>query len=162
MYDVCPGSCCDQIEVVSTGQALLDQPLYIGLYTRQPALHNGQPVYVRERAGAGATLYTYFFVSEEHGVSLWVVGPQLGQFRAGIRNSGRGSCVHDLATGWKFAARSGVWADTDPSLRVQCRALAPASDTGARVFESKKLRPRPRAFEPRVRVRDCSWSGWVS
>jgi len=29
-------SCCQNIEVISTGDALLDQPLYIGVYKRQP------------------------------------------------------------------------------------------------------------------------------
>ena len=53
-------------------------------------------------------------------LSLWVVGPQLGQFIAGIRNSKASKCVHDLVTGWKYAARTGVWEDDDPSLTVKC------------------------------------------
>ena len=95
---------------MSTGEALRDQPLYIGIYTRQAELYNGEAVYVK--TGGGETLYTYFFISETHGVSLWVIGPslgefkykmfnefnlnKLGEFRAGIRNSLSGECVHDL------------------------------------------------------------------
>ena len=57
---------------MSTGEALLDQPLYIGVYNRQKDLYNGKPVYVK--TGGGETLYAYYFVSEQHGVSLWVIG----------------------------------------------------------------------------------------
>ena len=64
--------------------------------------------------------------------------------------------------GWKFASRSGVWADSDPSLAVKCHDFV--SDTnGNALFESKKLRPRPKSFEaerPRSRGQDCQWSAW--
>ena len=59
--------CCGKIQVMSTGEALRDQPLYIGIYTRQAELYNGEAVYVK--TGGGETLYTYFFISETHGVS---------------------------------------------------------------------------------------------
>ena len=32
---------------MSTGEALRDQPLYIGIYTRQAELYNGEAVYVK-------------------------------------------------------------------------------------------------------------------
>ena len=46
-----------------------------------------------------------FFFSERDSLSLWVIGPELGQFIAGIRNSDPGDCVHDLGSGWKYASR---------------------------------------------------------
>ena len=143
--------CCSNIQVMSTGEALLDQPLYIGTYSRQSELFNDKPVYVKK--GGGETLYAYYFVSEQHGVSLWVIGPALGEFRAGIRNSDQGDCIHDIGQGWKFASRSGVWADSDPSLTVKCHDFASVKESGGggnSLFESKKLRPRPRpkSFEP--------------
>ena len=54
-------------------------------------------------------------------------GHQLGQFIAGIRNSGTGECVHELAGGWKYASRAGVWEDNDPSLGISCYRDAPQS-----------------------------------
>ena len=67
-----------------------------------------------------------------------------------------------LDQGWKFASRSGVWADSDPSLAVKCHDFV--SDTnGNALFESKKLRPRPKLAEverPRSRGQDCQWSVW--
>ena len=142
--------------MISTGDALLDQPLYIGVYKRQPELFNNKPVYAK-KAGSQDTLYTYYFISEEHGVSLWVIGPDIGQFRAGIRNSGAGDCVHGLDSSWKFASRSGVWSDDDDSLSVKCHD---SSADQSSLFESKKLRPRPKSFDPRPR--DCAWSSWGS
>ena len=32
---------------MSTGEALRDQPLYIGIYTRQAELYNGEAVYIK-------------------------------------------------------------------------------------------------------------------
>ena len=58
-----------------------------------------------------------------------VIGRQLGQFIAGIRNSKAGSCVHDLKTGWKYASRAGLWEDNDPSLTVTCYSTAPSRST---------------------------------
>jgi hypothetical protein len=51
-------------------------------------------------------LFIYYFTSERDRLSLWVIGPQLGQFIAGIRNSNPGNCVHELGSGWKYASRS--------------------------------------------------------
>ena len=55
-----------------------------------------------------------------------------------------------------------MWADSDPSLAVKCHDFV--SDTnGNALFESKKLRPRPKLFEaerPRSRGQDCQWSAW--
>ena len=89
----------------------------MGVYTRLARDFNGRAVY--KRVGQDP-LYVYFFTSQRDQLSLWVVGPQLGQFIAGIRNSKASKCVHDLVTGWKYAARTGVWEDDDPSLTVKC------------------------------------------
>lgn len=89
----------------------------MGVYTRLARDFNGHAVY--KRVGQDP-LYVYFFTSQRDQLSLWVVGPQLGQFIAGIRNSKASKCVHDLVTGWKYAARTGVWEDDDPSLTVRC------------------------------------------
>ena len=89
----------------------------MGTYTRLPRDFNGRAVY---RSVGQDPLYVYFFTSQRDQLSLWVVGPQLGQFIAGIRNSKASRCVHDLGTGWRYAARTGVWEDDDPSLTVKC------------------------------------------
>ena len=101
----------------STGNARIDQALYMGIYSRLSRDFNGRSVYKREGRDP---LYVYFFTSQRDNLSLWVIGPQLGQFIAGIRNSKPGACVHDLKTGWKYASRAGVWEDNDPSLTVTC------------------------------------------
>ena len=87
-------------------------------------------------------LYVYYFTSQEHGISLWVIGPTIGEFRAGIRNSSPGSCAHDLKKGWKFASRSGVWSDSDPTLAVKCHDFNQEEN-----FESKRISPKPRVQE---------------
>ena len=51
-------------------------------------------------------------------LSLWVIGPELGEFIAGIRTSVPGSCVEAAAGGWRYASREAQWEDDDPSLRV--------------------------------------------
>ena len=150
-------SCCPVIKVVSTGEALEDQPLYIGVYRRHLLRFNGRAVYVKEGPGGAETLFAYYFISEEHGVSLWVIGPKLGEFRAGIRNSQEpADCLHDLKEGWKFASRAGVWADTDPSLTVECYQAGGE----ATLFESKKLRPQGRGRVRAGEAGECSWSEW--
>ena len=110
----------------STGNARIDQALYMGIYTRLARDFNGRAVYKREGQD---TFYVYFFTSQRDQLSLWVIGPQLGQFIAGIRNSRAGNCVHDLKTGWKYASRAGVWEDNDPSLTVSCHNTAPSRST---------------------------------
>ena len=89
----------------------------MGSYTRLSRDYNGRAVYKRDGQDP---LFVYYFTSQRDQLSLWVIGPQLGQFIAGIRNSKAGNCVHDLVTGWKYASRSGVWEDNDPSLTVTC------------------------------------------
>ena len=89
----------------------------MGTYTRLATDYNGRAVYKREGQDL---LYVYFFTSQRDQLSLWVIGPQLGQFIAGVRNSKAGKCVDDLTTGWKYASRAGVWEDNDPSLTVKC------------------------------------------
>ena len=111
----------------------------MGVYTRLEEDYNGRPVYAKE---GREQLYVYYFTSQEHGVSLWVIGPEIGEFKAGIRNISPGSCVHDLEKGWKFASRSGVWSDSDPTLTVQCYDFNQDAS-----FESKRISPQPRAIE---------------
>ena len=134
-----PGACCNNVEVGSTGEARRDQTLYMGVYSRLQEDYNGRPVYVKE---GREELYVYYFTSQEHGISLWVIGPEIGEFRAGIRNSSPGSCVHDLEKGWKYASRSGVWSDSDPTLIVKCHDFNQEVN-----FESKRINPKPKAQE---------------
>ena len=152
-------SCCAAIKVESSGEARQDQPLYIGVYRRHPESYNARPVYVKETLGREETLFAYYFISEKHGVSLWVIGPHLGEFRAGIRNSEASPvCLHHLREGWKFASRSGVWADTDPSLTVRCHQAGEEE-----IFESRKLPLQPRNLSDRTEAAgeaSCSWSAW--
>ena len=147
--------------MISTGQAVRDQPLYIGVYRRHSHKFNEKAVYVKE-GPRGDSLFAYFFISEEHGVSLWVVGPKLGEFRAGIRNSEAGDCLHDLSRPWKFASRAGVWSDSDPSLTVQCYEGEEEGEVDRErgLFESKKLRQKP-SKSPSSPA-PCSWSTWGS
>jgi len=133
------GSCCNNIEISSTGEARRDQTLYMGVYARIKEDYNGRPVYVKQ---GQEELYVYYFTSQKHGISLWVIGPKVGEFRAGIRNSSPGSCVHDLEKGWKYASRSGVWSDSDPTLTVKCHDFNQESN-----FESKRISPRPKALD---------------
>ena len=108
----------------STGTARIDQALYMGTYTRLARDFNGRAVYKRDGQDP---LFVYYFTSKRDQLSLWVIGPQLGQFIAGIRNSKAGTCVHDLVTGWKYASRAGVWEDNDPSLTVTCQNTVQAA-----------------------------------
>ncbi|XP_023348021.1 uncharacterized protein LOC111716763 isoform X6 [Eurytemora carolleeae] len=94
--------CCSQVVVASTGNARIDQALYMGIYTRVDNKYNGRPVYRRQGRNS---LFIYFFTSERDQLSLWVIGPELGQFIAGIRNSKPANCVHELVSGWKYASR---------------------------------------------------------
>ena len=70
--------CCDRIRVSSTGEASRDQPLYLGVYSKQPQRHNDRAVYKKEGESGEDSLYAYYFISETHGVKLWVIGPQEG------------------------------------------------------------------------------------
>ena len=111
----------------------------MGVYQRIQEDYNGRPVYVKQ---GQEELYVYYFTSQKHGISLWVIGPKVGEFRAGIRNSSPGSCVHDLEKGWKYASRSGVWSDSDPTLTVKCHDFNQENN-----FESKRISPRPKALD---------------
>ena len=86
--------CCPRVTVSSTGGARRDQALYMGTYTRLEREYNGKPAY--KKMDGHDPLYVYYFTSIKDGISLWVIGPELGQFIAGIRNSFPGDCVHDL------------------------------------------------------------------
>ena len=56
----------------------------MGTYTWLARDFNGRAVYKREGRDP---IYVYFFTSQMDQLSLWVIGPQLGQFIAGIKNS---------------------------------------------------------------------------
>ena len=53
-------------------------------------------------------------------MSLWVIGPELGKFIAGIRNDDNPICVHDAEGPWRYASKAGVWKADDPTLQVKC------------------------------------------
>ena len=69
--------CCLTIEVRSGGRARLDQALYMGVYTRLSREYNGRPAY--KKMEGHEPLYVYYFTSHRDGISLWVIGPQLGK-----------------------------------------------------------------------------------
>ena len=139
--------CCHQIAVRSSGGARLDQGFYMGVYTRMEREYNGRPAY--NKTDGREPLYVYYFTSIRDGISLWVIGPQLGQFVAGVRNSQEAGCVHDLRSGWTYASREGVWEDSDRSLSVRCyKREGPATSTGSRGTTNPEL------------SRDCIWSQW--
>ena len=77
--------CCPLVSVSSTGGARRDQALYMGTYTRLEREYNGRPAY--KKMDGHDPLYVYYFTSQRDGISLWVIGPELGEFIAGIRNS---------------------------------------------------------------------------
>ena len=65
MFDVarlmvakCLDGCCSQVVVASTGNARIDQALYMGIYTRVDNKYNGRPVYRRQGRNS---LFIYFF-----------------------------------------------------------------------------------------------------
>ena len=47
------------------------------------------------------------------------MGPELGEFIAGIRNEDNQQCVTD-ETRWLYASRASVWKSDDRSLTVKC------------------------------------------
>ena len=47
------------------------------------------------------------------------MGPELGEFIAGIRNEDDQQCVTD-ETKWLYASRASVWKSDDRSLVVEC------------------------------------------
>jgi hypothetical protein len=51
---------------------------------------------------------------------LWVIGPELGKFIAGLRNDGAPACVHEATERWRYASRAGLWKEDDPTLQVKC------------------------------------------
>ena len=52
-------------------------------------------------------------------LNVWVMGPELGEFIAGIRNEDNQQCVTD-ETRWLYASRASVWKSDDRSLTVKC------------------------------------------
>ena len=161
-------TCCAEIEVSSAGGARLDQALYMGVYTRMVREYNGRPAYTK--AAGHEPLYVYYFTSHRDGISLWVIGPQLGQFIAGIRNAAAGDCAHGLGSGWTYASRAGVWEDDDPSLAVRCHnntgSTTTATTTTATTVTSTTARAAAR--RPKATVSsglaggavDCVWGEW--
>ncbi|CAB4062518.1 unnamed protein product [Lepeophtheirus salmonis] len=109
--------CCERVIVKANGNAKLDQSLYLGAYNKISDSYNGRFAYERE---GREQLYIYFFKSQADSLNLWVIGPELGQFIAGIRNDGQETCIHKTAQEWKYASRAGVWKDDDPTLAVEC------------------------------------------
>lgn len=53
-------------------------------------------------------------------LSLWVMGPELGEFIAGIRSERGPACVHDKGLRWLYASRASVWKADDRTLTVKC------------------------------------------
>jgi hypothetical protein len=47
------------------------------------------------------------------------MGPELGEFIAGIRNEAGPTCVHE-GTRWLYASRASVWKSDDDTLKVKC------------------------------------------
>ena len=52
-------------------------------------------------------------------LNVWVMGPELGEFIAGIRNEDDQQCVTG-ETRWLYASRASVWKSDDRSLAVKC------------------------------------------
>ena len=112
----------------------------------------------------------YYFTSHRDGISLWVIGPQLGQFIAGIRNAAAGDCAHGLGSGWTYASRAGVWEDDDPSLAVRCHnnTGSTITTTTATTTTVSTTTARAAARRPKATVSsgglggavDCVWGEW--
>ena len=64
------------------------------------------------------------------------MGPELGEFIAGIRSEGGPACVHDNDVRWLYASRSSVWKGDDSSLVVKC--FSPEDAIDSPVFGEKK------------------------
>ena len=58
-------------------------------------------------------------MTQADNLNVWVMGPELGEFIAGIRNEDNQQCVTD-ETRWLYASRASVWKSDDRSLRVKC------------------------------------------
>ena len=59
------------------------------------------------------------FPPQADNLNVWVMGPELGEFIAGIRNEDDQQCVTD-ETRWLYASRASVWKSDDRSLAVKC------------------------------------------
>ena len=126
--------------VKASGNAKQDQSLYIGTYNKI-SNYNGHHAYERE---GKERLYIYFYSSlvrprqdfllsiprfvharivafppQADNLNVWVMGPELGEFIAGIRNEDDQQCVTD-ETRWLYASRASVWKSDDRSLAVKC------------------------------------------
>ncbi len=68
------------------------------------------------------TTFPLSFARQADNLNLWVMGPELGEFIAGIRNSEGPPCVHDVTprSKWLYASRASVWKSDDPTLQVKC------------------------------------------
>ena len=60
------------------------------------------------------------FTLQEDNLSLWVIGPELGKFIAGIRNDDDAQCVESNSGPWRYASRAGLWKSDDKTLDVKC------------------------------------------
>jgi hypothetical protein len=63
-------------------------------------------------------MLTLLFQADD--LNLWVIGPELGKFIAGIKNDENAICVHDLKSEWRYASKAGIWKQDDPTLQVKC------------------------------------------
>ena len=61
-----------------------------------------------------------YILIQPDNLSLWVIGPELGKFIAGIRNDGSESCVYNNREPWRYASRAGIWKEDDKTLTVKC------------------------------------------
>lgn len=61
-----------------------------------------------------------FIGFQDDQLELWVMGPELGEFIAGIRSENGSPCVHDESLQWLYASRASVWKADDRSLTVKC------------------------------------------
>merc|ERR1719266_938380 len=129
----------------------------MGVYTRMVREYNGRPAYTK--AAGHEPLYVYYFTSHRDGISLWVIGPQLGQFIAGIRNAAAGDCAHGLGSGWTYASRAGVWEDDDPSLTVRCHNNTGSSITTT-TAQAAARRPKATVSSLAGGAVDCVWGEW--
>lgn len=51
---------------------------------------------------------------------MWVIGPELGEFIAGLRNEDPAVCVHETRQSWLYASRAARWKSDDDTLEVIC------------------------------------------
>ncbi len=154
---------------MADGFAKRDQGPYLGNY-KKIADYNGHAAYEQE---GKSQLYIYFYSSPPDNLEMWVIGPELGEFIAGIRNEARSACVHEAhqESRWLYAARSARWKADDATLNVAC--LGPGEQVTQRaepIFGTRTPTPRTKTTttttrRPRPTTEaslDCRWSAFGS